>query len=103
MTSSLSKIPTGKGGYDEVNYYENRYRVTNYSEGSTWNPHFAMWRAIDVNTSLLSNQDGSEFDELNESKLEAGIYELDHHEMFQNPTIGRTRENTDAYKNIRTC
>ena len=71
-------------GYTDEACYNNIYCVNDYN-GSVhlWNPHFALWRAVD-GASDSSNRI-SVFDEMSEEELAESNFVLIHHDIYQSP------------------
>jgi len=78
-------VPKKTIPYTTSTKYLNRRYYYMYNSGTTWNPNFGLWRAIDGATRPIYRE--SRFDEVNASERSKANYVLDHHDIYGMPSM----------------
>ncbi len=102
ITTQSSAMLSKEIKYTTNTRYRNRAYYEKYSNGNgtTWNPHFALWRSIDMNSNPEYRH--SVYDEIN--KLERAKstknYVLRHHDIYKNPSLAFIGHNCAEYNGV---
>ena len=70
---------------EAINFINRRSYKREKDNKATWNPNYALWRSIDVNTRPQYRQ--SKYDEIDENAKVQGRLELIHHDIYKDPLI----------------
>ncbi len=80
-----SVVPEKKITYVQKDQYKNRIWFRSSYGQNNWNPNYVLWRATDINSDAEYRH--SVYDEINPEELAKGNYVLDHHKIYDMPSM----------------